>query len=326
MFAIRRGLYDMLGIAPDSSLDMIKRAYRLLAMKYHPDKKTGSEELFRDITSAYEILSDPEKRSVYDLEGDRNQIDDNLTTFFHTMFTSKSKSSAVKPPSLTIEIEITLEEAHRGCRTDVMIRRSVFCLDCDGQGGSNITKCMDCNGLGVKLIIEKVGHSTIRQNKKQCGSCTGTGKCIHTLCAFCHGKTTILETERVSMFIQPVIVEKGVIILAGRGNKGKSGTSGDVRIIVNTSRHEIFTRKGNDLHMIQTISLLEALTGYNGTVRHLNGQLLSLATTTCITPGMIVPYVGHGMTVTGVLFVTFEITFPKDIDSSQKRMLQDIFI
>jgi DnaJ family protein A protein 2 len=320
-----KSLYDILGILPDSSLITIKRAYRKLAMKHHPDKKDGNVELFREITSAYEVLSDPEKKRLYDQEGDPTTNHPIFDHFFHSMFTRTSSGTMVVPPPIQKEITITLEEAYHGCRTQIIFSRSSFCIPCNGQGGTNITKCLDCHGLGIRLVLEKIGHAAIRQNKKTCNTCVGTGTHIHTNCIYCHGKKTKVDSDRVSMYIQPVIAEKGVILLKGRGDCGKSGEKGDVRVVVNIQPHEIFHRVDDDLHMTRTICLSEALLGYTGTVQHLSGQWIDISTTTCLSPGMVIQHRGHGMTTIGSLFVTFKILFPTQLSTEQQSVLRTVF-
>ncbi|CCD18159.1 DnaJ domain [Trypanosoma vivax] len=321
--------YDALGVPPSASEDDIKRAYRRLALKYHPDKnkEPGANEKFKEVSVAYECLSDPEKRKRYDQFGEKGVEMDGAgvdpTDIFASFFGGRRARGEPKPKDITYEHPVPLETFYSGKTIKLSIVRDRLCSKCNGSGSSlpnSSTKCRECDGRGVKLITRSIGPGFIQQMQVTCPRCSGKGTDIREedKCQGCKG-AQITKDKKVF----EVVVEKGMqrgdhVTFQGEGDQIPGvRLAGDIIIIFDEKPHPVFTRKGDHLILEHPISLSEALTGFVLNIKHLDNRQLSIQSTGIIDPtklwcvsreGMPVPHTGG--VERGDLIVKFKVMYP----------------
>ena len=295
----KRDYYEVLGVAKNASEDDIKKAYRKLAMKYHPDRNQGdeakkAEERFKEAKEAYEMLSDAQKRSAYDQFGHAG-VDPNMGGFrpgggaegfggfaeafgdiFGDIFSGGARRGAggqqvYRGADLSYAMEITLEEAARGKDAQIRIPSWETCETCHGTGarpGTSPKVCSTCNGAGT--VHMRQGFFSIQQ---ACPHCHGTGKVIPDPCTTCHGQGKIKRTKTLEVKIPAGINEGMRIRSAGNGEPGTNGgPPGDLYIEIRLKQHEIFERDGDDLHCTVPVSLTTAALGGAVEVPTLDGN------------------------------------------------------
>ncbi|QQS16574.1 MAG: molecular chaperone DnaJ [Neisseriales bacterium] len=268
--------YEELGLTSSASDEEIKKAYRRLAMKYHPDRNPNdkkAEEKFKGIKEAYEILSDPQKRSAYDQFGqaglDQNasagfgHFSDVFGDIFGDIFGGRStggNAHAQRGNDLRYDLEISLEEAAKGCEKALHIAGSETCKTCQGSGakpGTSPVTCSHCHGHGQIRMSQ--GFFSIQQT---CPACHGTGKTIKEFCSACRGSGLQKKDYTFNVKV-PAGVDNGVRIrLSGKGEHGaRGGGAGDLYVFIHIKPHSIFERDGIDLHCTMPISFTVAALG-----------------------------------------------------------------
>ncbi|KAE8304940.1 Chaperone protein DnaJ subfamily A [Giardia duodenalis] len=335
--------YDLLGVSPSADPQTIKKAYYKLAQKYHPDKPTGDEELFKKIGRAYEVLSDPTKRENYDNYGEKGiegQPMSGSPFDIFSMFTGGGRSSNRGPKQcqpIGQEVSCTLEELYTGKRTSVSVKRQRQCSQCNGVGGKTadaIKKCPDCKGNGVVVITQQMGPM-ITQRQTTCKSCSGTGERItdpSLICPKCKGKRVMVDMAKIDVHIEPGAFDGFQIPHYGEGDWAPDCTAGDLVIIVKQVPHKIYTRKEADLFMTKDISLEESLCGFSYTFTHLNKEKVTIYVppNEPVRQGKVLACEGLGMPVqglsheTGTLFITFNVVEPKLLTEEQRMKIMDI--
>jgi len=272
--------YEILGLSRDATSDEIKRAYRKLAVKYHPDKNPDdpeAEEKFKKVSEAYEVLKDTEKRQAYDqyghaafeggmggMQGGGGVHVDPFEIFrevfgggaggggiFEEFFGGGmggrgGRSRAQEGDDLRYDMEISLEEAARGTEKEIRYRRTVTCRDCNGTGaasGSSAVTCPDCGGSGY--VMSQRGFMTIRQ---VCPRCHGSGQIVEKPCQACRGEGRSVETNTLKLKIPPGVDTGSRLRSQGKGEAGiNGGPPGDLYVIVHVKEHDVFERQGDSL-------------------------------------------------------------------------------
>jgi molecular chaperone DnaJ len=291
----KRDYYEVLGIDRQASEQAIKSAYRKLAMQYHPDRnpdnKEEAEEKFKEITEAYSVLADSQKRAAYDQFGHvgvsspggwspdfSSTIFSDFEDLFGDFFGfggfgrgSRERRRASRGADLRYDLEISLEEAARGLETKIKIPRSETCSDCRGSGakhGSEPVTCPACGGRGQ--IRHQQGFFTL---SRTCPHCQGMGQVIREACPACRGKGQ-LQQEKVLGLKIPAGVEEGTRLrVSGEGEAGEmGGPHGDLYVVLRVREHRYFDRRGNDLYYTIPISIIQATLGAEIKVPTLNGQ------------------------------------------------------
>lgn len=284
--------YSILGIQKSASDMEIKKAYKKLAMKYHPDRNPGdktAEEKFKKVGEAYEILSDSGKRQIYDQYGHSgfnyesnsySQTTSHFTDIFSDIFgdifgdqpQTRNKNYAQRGADLLHSIKIDLEDAANGTQTTFNIATLIKCNKCDGTGAKNssaYTKCNKCDGKGQTKIQQ--GFITIQQT---CNKCNGQGTIIKELCDICYGKGRVQSEKTLSTKIPPGINDNDKIRLTGEGEAGKNGgETGDLYIQIKINKHEIFMRNDSDLYCELPISFAKATLGGDIEIPSLKGKI-----------------------------------------------------
>eukprot|EP01121_Diplochlamys_sp_Union-15-3_P018190 TRINITY_DN6580_c0_g3_i1.p1 TRINITY_DN6580_c0_g3~~TRINITY_DN6580_c0_g3_i1.p1 ORF type:complete len:431 (-),score=80.38 TRINITY_DN6580_c0_g3_i1:10-1302(-) len=342
--------YDLLGVKPEATLQEIKQGYRKMAMKYHPDKNTSAEAVskFQEISHAYEVLTNPEKKSIYDkygAEGLKEQTDfDSVSPmeifaeflkeggFF---FGGGGDQRTDKPEDIIITVSVDLEELYTGTAKTVEWKRQAFCPTCNGRGTKKknaAIQCKKCKGSGVTTTQKRAGFM-VQQYQVECSTCKGDGKFIRPkdACTKCKGDKSVEESITKEVKIDAGMVDRQVKILKKEGHRIQGLKYGDVLVVVNQKKHDVFTRVEDDLCMVQEITLLEALTGYEFVVKHLGSHYLRIKSKEkeITKPGDVKVVNNEGMPKTqnpslkGDLLIKFDVKFPlvSELSSDYEKML-----
>ena len=302
--ATKRDYYEVLGVNKNATEDEIKKAYRKLAKKYHPDanpdNKEEAEAKFKEVNEAYENLSDPQKRRMYDQFGangpqgfggqggpfgqggyysysssgfdnfgDFGDLGDIFSSIFGGGFgggrTSSSKRNGPsKGADLNVRMEITFEQAYSGVEKEIVITRDEECNHCHGTGakpGTSPIKCPTCHGTGQVTQVQNTILGQM-QTTRTCSACHGTGEIINEPCENCRGKGTVRKQPKIKVKIPAGIDDNQTVVLRGEGEPGKKGgAKGDLYITIKVKRHSIFTRKGNNVLCEIPITITQATLG-----------------------------------------------------------------
>ncbi len=306
---MKRDYYEILGIDKNASQEEIKKAYRRLAKKYHPDinlDKKEAGEKFKEISEAYEILADPDKRSNYDMFGhaavqdafgrggfswgDFTHFGDIEDLFGKDFFGSrdffgrdifdiffgskKERYGPTRGADLRYDLDITLGDAAFGTTKEVEISRMVTCDSCDGSGAKpgGLKACPDCNGTGQIRQSKRTAFGVFT-SVTTCNKCHGNGKIIESFCTTCHGDGKVRRTRKISIKIPPGVDTDTRLRIVGEGEAGTSGGSaGDLYVIVDVKPHDIFKRSGDDVICEIPISFTQAALGAEVEVPTLEGK------------------------------------------------------
>ncbi|KAL2432824.1 DnaJ protein-like protein xdj1 [Exophiala dermatitidis] len=344
-------LYEILGVSKDASPADIKKAYRKAALASHPDKvpedqKEEAEARFKTVTQAYEILSDDEKRQMYDrygmaaFDGSRGGpggmgADVNMEDILN-MFGMGGGMPGMgggprrmrRSPDENQKYEVTLEDLYKGKTVKFSSTKNVICSKCNGSGGvekAQPKECATCKGKGVRQILSQVGPGMLTQRMVECGACEGTGQVWNPKdkCKKCKGKRVTEERKQLELYIPRGAREGDQIRLEGEADQipGAEQT-GDIIFHLVELPHETFQRSGNDLTAKIHITLAEALTGFHRVVlKHLDGRGIELnhpqTPGQILRPGEVLKVRGEGMPLKksdakGDLYLVVEVEFPED--------------
>jgi len=326
------GFYKILGVEKSADESAIKKAYRKLAMKHHPDKG-GDAEVFKEISTAHDVLTDPEKRSIYDKYGKEgleegggggSSADDLMSQFFGGG-RSRGPRGPQRGEDIQHELKVSLEDLYNGKTVKLAINRDKICVDCGGKGGKEGCEksCSDCQGRGVRVQLRQIGPGMVQQIQSACQRCKGSGKIMNEKdkCKTCNGKKVNKDRK-----ILEVNVEKGMkngqkIKFSGEADEAPDTIPGDVVFVIKEREHDQFKRKGADLVMTINLTLSESLCGFTRTITHMDGRVLRIDNE----PGKVVkpdavkmiqgegmPYHGNPFSK-GRLFVHFRVEFPKSV-------------
>ncbi len=342
----KRDYYSILGVSPSATPEAIKKAYRSLAIKYHPDKNPGNriaEERFKEASEAYSVLMNSQKRANYDQSGRRANstdfndftkgfgasVNDVFEDIFNEFFSggSKQRETADKNgDDLKYNLEISFEEAALGAKTKIRITRKETCRSCVGSGaikGTNPIICNVCNGSG-KIKIHQ-GFFAINQD---CSHCKGDGKIIRDPCPNCYG-SGLIDVHRVLSLKVPAGVESGQKLrLPGEGSHGANGgPSGDLIVSISVREHSFFVREGYDIHCEIPISFILAALGGEIEVPSLKKKV-KLKILEGTQSGQIYRLKGKGIAKThgsghGDLLVKVVVKIPTRLSSRQKELLEE---
>ena len=342
----KKDFYDLLGVARTATPDEIKKSYRKLALKYHPDRNPDDKdagEKFREISEAYDALSDPDKRKNYDAYGheglrgfasrDFSSFDDIFSAFgdifggesaFGDFFgVGRRPRGPARGTSLRVEIAIAFEEAARGVQKNVEIHRNELCDACQGQGGSGVKGCPTCGGRGE--VMASAGFFSIRQT---CGGCGGRGRVVEKPCASCRGQGMLRRRREIAITI-PAGIEDGTRMrVTGQGEPSRDGgTAGDLYCDVYVQAHAIFEREGSDIACTVPLSFSTAVLGGEVDVPTLDGTTkLKIPKGTRV--GDVLRMKAMGMprlnrSGRGDQFIRIVIDVPKSVNKRQEDLLRE---
>ncbi|KGF10697.1 molecular chaperone DnaJ [Tissierellia bacterium S5-A11] len=348
-----RDFYEILGIKKEATQREIKKAYRIQAKKYHPDLNPGdkeAEQQFKEVSLAYEVLSDESKRQNYDLYGEDSLKDGfagqggfggfgdifgDLFDIFGGGFSGNYASNNQKVPKrggdIRADVQLDFKEAVFGCEKDVNIRRTETCRSCQGSGaeeGTEIHKCERCHGSGQVRESRQSPFGRVVQ-VVPCPDCQGKGEVIETPCSYCHGSGREIFSRKIHVHIPKGVNNKSILSMPGEGNHGENGgPAGDLYIYISVKEDPIFKRKGHDIYIDLPVSYMDAVLGAKIEVPTLDsiesfdlppgtvgGKIFSL-------PGKGVPKlqsVGRGD-----FYFRVEIIVPQKISKRQRELLEEL--
>ena len=356
----KRDYYEVLGVSKGASDDEIKKAYRKLAKKYHPDMNPGDKEAeakFKEVNEAYSILSDEQKRARYDQFGhagvdpnygaggpggpfggfDMGDID--LGDIFGSFFGGGGfggfggggarRNGPQKGESLRANLTITFEEAAFGCEKEINLNRTEECDECHGSGcqpGTTAETCPDCRGTGVVRVQQRTGGFAF-SSTAACTRCRGTGKIIHSPCKSCGGSGSVKKSKRITVTIPAGIDDGQAVSLRGQGNAGKNGgPAGDLIVGVRVKPHPQFRRDGTTVLYEQPVSFFQAAMGAELEIPTIDGKVkypLPAGTQT----GTTFRLRGKGIPELrgrgrGDQYVTIRVQVPTSMNAEQKEALR----
>ncbi len=353
--ADKRDYYEVLGLEKGASDDEIKKSYRKLAKKYHPDMNPGdkaAEASFKEVNEAYDVLSDPDKKAKYDQYGhsafdpasgfggggfggfdgfDGFDISDIFSSFFGGGGGGgRRRNGPVRGDDVGVRVTLTFEEAVFGVKKDVSYQRIQKCGECDGSGaakGTSAKTCPDCGGRGQVNVQQRTPFG-VMQTSKTCDKCHGTGKYVETPCKNCRGGGFVRATKKLAVNIPAGIDDGQRISLRGEGSDGRNGGSaGDLIISVNVRPHAYYERDGYDVYCEVPITFADATLGAEIKVPTLHGEeTLTIPegtqTGTQFTlKNKGIQYVNS--TRKGNMYINVVVEVPRGLSAKQKELLRE---
>ena len=338
-----KNYYEILELDRNCSKEDIKKNYRRLSKKYHPDinKDKNSEEKFKEISEAYSILSDDNKRANYDRFGtiDENQNYSGFGYNFQDIFSQfgdvfgdafgrryGGQKRQKRGSDLRMKVSVTIDNVLKGTTKKIKYKRQDKCGTCDGKGGTDIKDCLSCKGTGRRVVVQNTPFGQIRQ-EAPCPDCQGSGKVIRNVCKDCngHGTNTIDQTVDIEI---PAGVESGMqFTMTGFGNYTRDGVSGDLQVIIDEVVENYFKRQDNNLIVEKEISVIDAIIGNNIIVKTPHGDLnIKIEPGTnhgskIRISGKGTPHMHYGL---GDLYVIINIKIPKEITLEEKFILEKL--
>ena len=338
--------YNTLGVSKDASLEEIKKAYRTLAKKYHPDLHRGdkgNEEKFKEINEAYKALSDPKTREGYDRFGSAGPqggfsghegfgdfsggggFEDIFQSFFGG---GRQRNGPRKGPNLEVGIEISLEEVAKGVKKSLRLEHDVVCNHCHGSGGEQVEQCSYCQGSGYVKTTRGTPFGIFATNAP-CKRCQGTGKIIVKKCNECRGRGTISKTEKIEVEIPAGVHSGDMLRVSGKGEPGTNGgPQGDLIVHILVLEHELFKREGDNLILDIDVNYPTMVLGGKISVKTIEGEAeLKIHSgtednSTFRMRNQGLPRMnGYGK---GDLLVKVTIKVPKRINRKQKQLIEEL--
>ena len=358
--ADKRDYYEVLGVNKNATDDELKKAYRKLAKKYHPDanpdNKKEAEAKFKEVNEAYENLSDPQKRRMYDqfghagpqgfggnsgfysqgFEGFDVDLGDIFSSFFGGGFGGRSSrarnSGPTKGASLRYDIEITFEEAFSGVEKEISFNREETCGTCKGSGakpGTTVNTCSMCNGTGQVTQMQTTILGQM-QTTRTCPNCHGEGKIVTEHCEACRGKGKVRKATKIKVKIPQGIDDGQTVILRGEGAAGtKGGEKGDLFITVHLKKHKIYTRKQSNVYCEIPVTITQATLGANIDVPMVDGSIEKCKIPEATQTGTKFRIKGKGFknpnsSYAGDFIFTVIVQTPKKLSKEQRTLLEQL--
>ena len=346
----KQDFYDVLGVSKEVDSNSLKSAYRRLAMKYHPDRNPGdteAEKKFKEISEAYEVLSNPEKKAAYDQYGHDaftgpgggqggfsegfgsgfGSFSDIFEDFFGDATGQRNNERLKRGEDLKYEMSITLRDAYLGVKKEISYDTLVSCISCSGTGSENkdgIGSCGSCRGSG--RIRASQGFFTV---ERTCPACGGSGQVITDPCRECNGEGRQRKNKNIEVSIPAGVEEGSRIRLAGEGTAGQNGAEdGDLYIFISIVSHELFDRDGTNIFCNVPISIYEASLGGSVEVPTVSGGRAKVKIPAGTQSGDQLRLSGKGMPALrsvsfGDMIITLNVEIPKNLSQKQKELLKE---
>lgn len=360
--AEKRDYYEVLGVDRNASAEEIKKAYRKLAIKYHPDKNPGNkeaEEKFKEAAEAYSVLSDADKKAKYDqfghagvdgagpdFSGGFGNLNDILNDLFGGAFGGgfggfsgfgggfgggQRRERVYRGRDIRVRVKLTLEEIAHGVEKEISIEKNVPCKDCGGRGARNssdIKTCPGCNGTGqVQRVVNSFLGQTVTYST--CQQCGGEGKIISNPCSTCHGTGLVRQRETIKVKI-PAGVEAGMqMTVQGEGHAAKNnGINGDLLVVIEEQEHPELRREGSNLFYTKVVSIMDAVLGCEVEIPCLDGKY-KVKVEPGTQSGTVVRLRGKGLPSvnsygTGDLYVKIAVWIPKKLSKEEKALFESM--
>lgn len=337
----RKDFYEVLGVPKAASKEEIKKAYRTLAKKHHPDKG-GSEEAFKEISEAFSVLDDEEKKAKYD-RGGFNSIPDfgaggfgggfNMDDFFGSFFGQgqRPRSQPNRGGDLRIRVAVNLQEIFTGIVKKIIYKREATCGTCNGTGasvGSSVTTCTNCGGAGqTTRKINSILGVVITQ--ETCRVCGGSGKIIQTVCPTCNGQKVTLQEESVDLQIPRSIKNGDVIQIPGAGSASRNGgANGHLLVLIEEEPDDLLIRQDSDLFSKSDISIYDAIFGKDLKIETIDGKgKIHIAPGTQSSTRLRIEGRGlykAGTNYRGDMYLDVFVFIPKELTAEEKEVFEKI--
>ena len=357
--ANKRDYYEVLGVNKNASEAELKKAYRKMAVKYHPDQNPGNkepEEKFKEVNEAYEVLGNPEKRAKYDqfghaafeqggmggggFEGFGGFDMGDLGDIFGSMFGGgfgfgggARRNGPRRGADINVNIQITFEEAVFGCTKEISVAVQEECETCHGTGakpGTHAESCSKCNGTGQERFVQQSMFGAVT-SVRTCSACHGTGKIVKDPCGTCRGTGRVKKNKKFEVNIPKGIDSNQTIRLAGKGNIGEQGGGyGDLLVTVYVQPNRMFIRKGVDIYSEVSINFVQAILGDEITIKTIDGEQ-KYTVKPGTQPNTVITLRGVGVPnlrnpkVRGNQIVTLKVQMPTDLSERQKDLLRQFY-
>jgi molecular chaperone DnaJ len=335
--------YDILGVSKGASAEEIKKAFRKKAVEHHPDKG-GDETKFKEISEAYDTLSDETKRGEYDRYGKSGNpfsgrggghgfsMDDIFSQFGDMFGGGFGRQQHQHPPKrkggdLRVQIQVNLEEILFGTSKKVKFKRQTPCQPCNGKGGTGKKTCTQCSGFGRKNITQHTPFGVITSTQI-CNNCEGTGQVISNHCQTCRASGTNAVEETIDIKIPKGVSNGMSIIMEGYGNFVRDGDPGNLQVVISEAPNQKFKREGNDLIFEHSITVSQAVLGSKQNIETLEGNLLVDINPGCES-GKVFSFPGRGIPILlnngtnsgrGTLYMKVNVKIPKNLSEEQKAL------
>lgn len=339
--------YQILGVSRGASKEEIKKAYRKLAHKYHPDKKDGDEAKFKEVSEAYQALSDDQKRQQYDQFGSAGsgfnfhqggfeggfEFND-FGDIFEEMFRGgrASTSDINRGEDIEVSVEMSLEDVLQDQEKKFRIKKFVTCSRCHGDGaepGTSRNQCASCRGTGRVQEMKRSIFGTYTR-ETICPECSGEGQKPDKVCNVCSGEGRVKKEEDIEVVIPAGVDVDQILKVPNKGNAGRrGGRNGSLYVRVFIREHSVFVRKGDNLHAVKSIPFSLAVTGGEVELRSIQGKKLLIEIPSGTSSGKIFRVSGKGVphfsrTGVGDLFLKIVIDVPKKLSKRQKELLESL--
>lgn len=341
--------YQILGVEKGASKDQIKKAFRSLAHKYHPDKKGGDVTKFKEVSEAYNVLSDDKKRAEYDsygrvfsgggggsnqgfegfdFSGFQGFEDMNFGDIFSDFF-GGTRERVRRGRDISIDLEVTFAESVFGIERRVLVTKTSACSSCGGSGGkpgSGVKECQTCNGKGQIRETKKSFIGSI-SSVRTCATCFGSGKVPKEKCGACHGAGVLRKEEEITIAIPPGIDNGEMIRLSGMGEAVLGGVPGDLYVKIHVKKHGTFRKEGGNIVMDLNVKLTDAILGSTYKIQTLDGDI-SLKVPEGISHGETLRVKGKGIFYEkgrrGDLLINISVTLPTKLSKKSKELFEEI--
>jgi molecular chaperone DnaJ len=356
-----KNYYDILGVTKSATEDEIKKAFRKLAQKHHPDKKGGDEAKFKELSEAYSVLSDKKKRAEYDAYGktfaggngagpgagfggfdfsnfqqgfqgfNGQNVEFDIGDIFGDIFGGGGGSARgeARGRDISIDIELAFKESIFGATRRVLISKMAVCEVCSGTGakkGSKLVTCKTCNGKGDIRETRNTFFGNFT-SARLCPTCSGRGEVPETPCEVCHGEGVAKRQEEIHITVPSGVQDGEMIRMPGRGEAAKGGGSGDLYVKLHVKSDAAFSREGNNLLTTLPIKLTDALLGGQYTIRTLDGEE-SVSVPAGVVHGETIRVRGKGVPLArggrGDLLVRVNVEFPKKLSKTARDLIDKL--
>lgn len=354
LVASKRDYYEVLGVSRDASVDDVKKAYRKLAMQYHPDrnKAAGAEETFKEVSEAYAVLSDAEKRRTYDQLGhagfdQRYQTEEDifrgadfsdfrgdfgdLGSIFRTIFGGAGFGGPQRGRDLATNLELTLEEVSKGVDRELRVSRLETCDACGGTGakpGTRPKRCGTCRGHGQVARQMRTPFGLV-QTAGPCPQCGGRGETIAEIDPACRGQGRVQKTRTLHVNVPVGVPDGGTLRMRGEGEAGPGVPSGDLYVRVQVKKHDVFTREGDDLHVVLPLTFSQAALGDEVEVPLLDGKRDTIYVPPGTQSGEVFRIRGRGLPALGGsrkgdLLATARVYTPNRLSPEERALFEQL--